>query len=217
MASLLGHSDELKTALHAIQLMKRATLGKIFNEMLFKRSLDCITQKEVALVCIEKRTWRVQFELNLSFPPSLLSSFLNVGKEFDFSEDMDIKALVRSLCAQTEVDIQDLNNPDAKYFTLVLYRYSLEQSTSHLIELVMPYLHHACLAAYRLKNQSNSPLDILTSREREVLNWVSSGKTNSEISMILGISQNTVKNHVANILGKLNAPNRSAATALIRV
>ncbi len=57
----------------------------------------------------------------------------------------------------------------------------------------------------------------LTLRESEVLTFVRIGKTNIEISMILGISPNTVKNHLKNIFKKLNVVNRAQATYLSRL
>jgi DNA-binding CsgD family transcriptional regulator len=54
---------------------------------------------------------------------------------------------------------------------------------------------------------------ILTGRELEILHWVYEGKSNMEIGMILGISGLTVKNHVQNILRKLNVQNRTQAVA----
>ncbi len=51
----------------------------------------------------------------------------------------------------------------------------------------------------------------LTSRETEVLRWVGDGKTNREIAQLLGVSVNTVRNHVARILQKLGVENRTGA------
>jgi len=51
----------------------------------------------------------------------------------------------------------------------------------------------------------------LTARERDVLRWLASGKTNREIAIILGLSVNTVRNHVASILAKLGVENRTTA------
>ncbi len=48
----------------------------------------------------------------------------------------------------------------------------------------------------------------ITCREREILQWISQGKTNPEIAIILGISRHTVKKHVENLLGKFGAGNR---------
>lgn len=52
----------------------------------------------------------------------------------------------------------------------------------------------------------------LTPREREILNWVASGQTNKEIGEGLGISEQTVKNHLKNILHKLQLENRVQLT-----
>lgn len=52
----------------------------------------------------------------------------------------------------------------------------------------------------------------LTTREREILNWVAAGMTNKEIATQLGISDQTVKNHLKNILQKLHLENRVQLT-----
>ena len=56
----------------------------------------------------------------------------------------------------------------------------------------------------------------LTERECEVLNLVASGCGNHEIARRLVLSEKTVRNHVATILTKLQAPNRAAAVAKAR-
>jgi len=53
----------------------------------------------------------------------------------------------------------------------------------------------------------------LTFRETQILNYIASGKTNKQIAQILLISEQTVKNHVSNILRKLNADDRAHAVA----
>ena len=51
----------------------------------------------------------------------------------------------------------------------------------------------------------------LTPREIEVLTLVARGKSDWSIGIILGVSENTAKFHVANIRRKLNAGNRIEA------
>lgn len=51
----------------------------------------------------------------------------------------------------------------------------------------------------------------LTSREREVLALLAEGLPNKAIATTLGISDQTVKFHVAAIIGKLGAANRTDA------
>lgn len=53
----------------------------------------------------------------------------------------------------------------------------------------------------------------LSVREREVLSLIAAGHTNAEIAEALYISVPTVKSHITHILGKLDLPSRSAATA----
>lgn len=55
------------------------------------------------------------------------------------------------------------------------------------------------------------PLHILTKRECEVLQLLTDGKSNRDIAQILTISEKTVKNHVSNILQKMNVNDRTNA------
>ena len=81
----------------------------------------------------------------------------------------------------------------------------------------MPHLHCALVRIASVSENtvwvpnSNRLDKKITGRESEILHWVQLGKTNWEISTILSISPLTVKNHVQNILRKLDAPNRSQA------
>lgn len=53
----------------------------------------------------------------------------------------------------------------------------------------------------------------LTAREREVLALLVEGLSNKQVAHRLGISSHGAKRHVANILAKLNCPNRTLAVA----
>jgi two-component system nitrate/nitrite response regulator NarL len=55
--------------------------------------------------------------------------------------------------------------------------------------------------------------DVLTPREREILLLVAAGETNRQIAETLVISENTVKNHIKNILDKLSLDNRVQVAA----
>ncbi len=65
-----------------------------------------------------------------------------------------------------------------------------------------PSVADAVLEDYR-KHVSN-PIDLLTSREREVLQLIAEGKTNKEIATILTLSVYTVESHRGRIMEKLN-------------
>ena len=53
--------------------------------------------------------------------------------------------------------------------------------------------------------------EILTKREKEVLDLLVKNKTTKEIAEELGISQKTVRNHVSNVIQKLDVNGRSGA------
>ncbi len=59
-------------------------------------------------------------------------------------------------------------------------------------------------------------IEPLTDREHDVLVLVAQGHSNREIAESLTITEGTVKNHVSNILGKLQAQNRTQAADIAR-
>ncbi len=56
--------------------------------------------------------------------------------------------------------------------------------------------------------------DMLTSREREILQLLADGMSNADVAAKLFISQETVKSHVRHILAKLEADTRTHAVAI---
>jgi DNA-binding NarL/FixJ family response regulator len=65
-----------------------------------------------------------------------------------------------------------------------------------------PGVSNAVLDDYR-KHVTN-PIDLLSSREREVLQMLAEGKTNKEIAVVLNLSVYTVEAHRGRIMEKLN-------------
>ncbi|OIU67672.1 response regulator [Rossellomorea aquimaris] len=87
---------------------------------------------------------------------------------------------------------------------------------------VHPKVTHNLVAEYRrLANAQSAggfqqsevrrPLHLLTRRECEVLQMLADGKSNRGIGEALYISEKTVKNHVSNILQKMNVNDRTQA------
>jgi DNA-binding NarL/FixJ family response regulator len=70
------------------------------------------------------------------------------------------------------------------------------------------------LAGVREGHDDEPLAEPLTPREREVLALVAEGLSNKAIAEELGISDQTVKFHVASITGKLGAANRTEAVRL---
>ena len=67
---------------------------------------------------------------------------------------------------------------------------------------ISPGVSDAVLSDYR--RHVTDPLDLLTSREREVLQMIADGKTNKEIAAALNLSIYTVDAHRGKIMEKLN-------------
>jgi DNA-binding CsgD family transcriptional regulator/tetratricopeptide (TPR) repeat protein len=65
-------------------------------------------------------------------------------------------------------------------------------------------------------DEGPSRLDVLTARERQVLEVLATGATNKAIAERLFITEKTVSVHVTNLLAKLGVTNRTEAAALAR-
>ena len=82
-------------------------------------------------------------------------------------------------------------------------------------------IHAAAAGQVRLSAEASARLvreirlpqspEKLTPREKEVLRLIAEGKANKEISRLLGISEQTAKSHVHEILGKLGMLSRTQA------
>lgn len=88
-------------------------------------------------------------------------------------------------------------------------------------QLFYPRVHHGlCLRDSNVSSNYDDANKVcvqygLTQREKQVIAWVCAGKTNWEISRIINISENTVKNHVQNIYKKLGVTNRTQAAGRV--
>jgi DNA-binding NarL/FixJ family response regulator len=67
---------------------------------------------------------------------------------------------------------------------------------------VSPAVSSALLSDYR--QNIHNPIDLLTKREREVLQLIAEGKTNKEVAAKLNLSVYTVDSHRGKIMEKLN-------------
>jgi DNA-binding NarL/FixJ family response regulator len=66
----------------------------------------------------------------------------------------------------------------------------------------------------RLSTEQQQALDTLTPRERQVLDAIGHGRSNTDIAAELLMSEGTVKSHVSSLFNKLGAANRVQAALL---
>jgi DNA-binding CsgD family transcriptional regulator len=78
-----------------------------------------------------------------------------------------------------------------------------------VLTLLRPHLHAAYLAA----RQSRAGLTPLTTRQREIMQYVAAGYTNYQIARRLHLSEGTVRKHLENAFTRLQATNRAGAIA----
>jgi DNA-binding CsgD family transcriptional regulator len=88
-----------------------------------------------------------------------------------------------------------------------------DRRTVAMLEFVGPHLHLAFSRVVPGEGTTGKQVT-LSSREKEVVEWLQQGKSSWEISVILGISERTVNFHVYNITRKLGASNRAQALAI---
>ncbi|BCA55734.1 Transcriptional regulator [Nitrospira sp. KM1] len=80
-----------------------------------------------------------------------------------------------------------------------------------LLEYLIPYLHRIMIA--NINTPVSNRVKGLSPREMTVLMWMKQGKTNWEISRIIGVSERTVRFHVESIFMKLDVNSRTQAVA----
>lgn len=83
------------------------------------------------------------------------------------------------------------------------------------LDLITAYSNHFYITwkkfHLKMSETSDTPNYALTEKERDVLSWVSQGKSDTDIAAILNISEHTVDFHLRNIFRKLNANSRVLA------
>ncbi|HLC15619.1 MAG TPA: autoinducer binding domain-containing protein [Thermodesulfovibrionia bacterium] len=106
--------------------------------------------------------------------------------------------------------LRNFNGNEGSLFSFAGDSIEHHPRTEIILEYFIPHFHQA-LTRILHQHQTCSTLSL---REKEVLKWLKEGKSTWEISVILYISQNTIKFHVRNIMQKLNAVKRSQAVAI---
>jgi transcriptional regulator EpsA len=89
----------------------------------------------------------------------------------------------------------------------------LDARLSRTIQVLVPLISLTLARVLALEGAISRPDTMLSLRELEILDNVRNGRTNSEIGTRLGISPLTVKNHIGNILKKMDVRTRGHAVA----
>lgn len=106
----------------------------------------------------------------------------------------------------------DYGKSSGTVFTLAGDDLEQDKRTETIVSYIIQFLSET-LRKISLKNKILPNQIKLTSKEKEVLQWLKEGKTSWEIGVILQISERGVNFHISNIKKKLNCSNRTQAVA----
>jgi DNA-binding CsgD family transcriptional regulator len=83
------------------------------------------------------------------------------------------------------------------------------------VNLIGPHYALAYMRAFSRWRELEVPAAAaaFSPREEEIMRWVSEGKTNWEISVIMNLSLDTVKYYLKNVMDRLRVETRAAAVA----
>jgi len=135
------------------------------------------------------------------------------------AKNPDIDIVVLTLHDSDEIMLEAIRNGAKGYLLkntpaikLIAALRALKNGEAALSRQMTSRLIEEFAGGKRNPQSKDTEIGQLTAREMEILREISSGASNQEIADQLFISVNTVKNHVHDILKKLNVRNRREAT-----
>jgi transcriptional regulator EpsA len=184
-----------------------STSARYFSDMQFNN----VIENEVGIVSQILKTWK-KTALPLFVSNQVKSKDYDNFSVINFDADELLKSELKSFV------VHGFGDNHSKISSVVIFgrlHKAPSANHAHILGLVMPHLHCALIRVtsnkVNLVSSKDNVTNIMTKRESEILQWLHMGKTNWEISSILEISPLTVKNHVQNVLRKLDVQNRSQA------
>lgn len=131
--------------------------------------------------------------------------FLNAKQNYILSEASEFE-----LCEGYTVPIHPPTGYPAS-LSVVFEPGEVAQEALMALHLVAFVLYETALRMKTSKVSIHEQLTRLTDRQRRILELIAQGKSNWEVSVILSISENTVKDHISNIFKNLNVRTRQQA------
>ncbi|MGJ7922728.1 response regulator [Neobacillus sp. LXY-4] len=137
---------------------------------------------------------------------------LKTGARGYLLKEMDAEMLVEAVKVVSEGG--SYLHPKVTHNVVNEYRRLVAATVEKVEDGAQFYRGGAVTVAGALAVEIRRPLHLLTRRECEVLQLLTDGKSNRGIGEALFISEKTVKNHVSNILQKMNVNDRTQAVVV---
>jgi len=163
---------------------------------------------------------RAMNEWKKSLSPILIAPSLTAGDYDKYTVPFEVDAASLFDAELINIAAHGISDNEGNLSTFFLFSRLTEEINpkhAYILELLVPHLHCALnrvtgnASKARVSTMPTRVSRPITERESEILSWVNLGKTNWEIASILLISPLTVKNHIQNILRKLDVQNRNQA------
>lgn len=132
--------------------------------------------------------------LSIHDDESYVTHALQTGAQGYLLKEMDTDSLIEAI--KVVYDGGSYLHPKVTHNLVEEYRRLVKESESGELSSTLEY---------------RQPLHLLTKRECQVLQLLAEGKSNRAVAETLYISEKTVKNHVSNILQKMNVNDRTQA------
>jgi len=186
------------------------------------------------------QTMAVEKLINMGYPESFLQITLSSDKKGTVAKSSVVDHVIESGFCLAEVNDALLYNPIFEEWAVSAQQHHIksmlgtigtrsrsnlisyfcflncktDQSDKHrlIIQTLIPFLETALFKVTDLNAQALAYG--ISKREQQILSSLYNGMTNKGIAKFLNISEFTVKNHISNILGKLNCANRVQALAV---
>ena len=114
------------------------------------------------------------------------------------------------LSSLVSLGIQGFILPDSNFFELLCAIRTVARGDRY----VDPKLKNTFGDSVNPRRDEMTLLLELTTKEKEVLYWVSQGFCNADIANMMVLSEKTVKNHISHLLKKLDVKDRTQAAVL---
>jgi DNA-binding NarL/FixJ family response regulator len=145
--------------------------------------------------------------VDIRMPPTNSTEGLEAAREIR-EESPDVGILVLSAHAEVDHAMELLAGGERIGYLLKTRVTDVDDLIENVERIVAggsvvdPALVQELVAARR----TDDPLDVLTPREREVLELMAEGRSNAGIGKLLWVTEGTVEKHVHSILAKLSLP-----------